>query len=198
VVLGCTDGGIYVGSITWSAWTSTGASGEGRYTYNDCWPIDCAGGTFLSVVARVTVSDARNISGQRLFTHLVVSRGDGATWTFNWVPGRSGNWDSRTTGFVLAFSPSTHLAALRSVLESKDAGQVLNKLSVEPSPLNSTWVLYHAGLKTTGGEDNAEGYAHFVAGSWINVFGPASGFCTETGPIPGLPRTIRTSLARWC
>ncbi len=199
VVLSCADGNEYVGGITWSSWTATSASGTGRLTYNNCTP-DCAGGVFLSVAASVAVSDPRTISGQLLFTHLVITKSDRSTLTLNWSAYGTlgnGNWVPTATHWVLYFSPSAHRAALLSLLDTKTAGQKVNELTLYPSPLNSYWVLYHAGLATSGGEDNAEGYAHFVAGHWIDVFGPASGFCSA-GAIPGVSAAMRASLAYYC
>lgn len=194
VVLSCADGNVYVRSITWSTWTDASAAGAGQYTYNTCRP-DCAGGTFLSVRVTLRVSTV----SRSLFTRLVLTKPDRSSLTLNWSAQHGvGSWVPTTTSFVLAFVPSSHETALRAILTNKSATHSVNKLVLYPSPLDSTWVMYHVGTAVPGGEDNAEGYAHFVAGRWIDVFGPASGFCSEPGAVPGVPSEIRASLAPFC
>ncbi len=192
IVLSCADGNVYVGSITWSTWTASGATGAGRFTYNNCAPIDCAGGTFLSVAATLRASAPRTISGQLLFTHLVITKTGIVTAAFDWSS-RDGTWNQTVPDFY----PATHRVALLALLGTKASGHKISVLTLYSSPLDTTWVLYHASIVTSSGDDNAEGYADFVSGHWVDVFGPASGFCSEP-TIPGVPAPIRASLATHC
>ena len=81
----------------------------------------------------------------------------------------------------VTFSPIAHKAALIRVLDSHAAkGSKVNELRISPSALNSTWVYYKAGLHNSGGEDFAEGFAHWVTGTWLIVYRPRSEGC---GPL---------------
>ena len=194
VVLSCADDNVYVGRITWSAWSEEEADGVGQYTYNTCSP-DCAGGVFLSV--RVTVR--ANTLVHDLFTRLVLTKPDASRLTLHWSAEQGvGSWDPSTKSFVLAFVPAAHAAALRAILITRSATHSVNQLTLHPSPLDSRWVIYDVGTAVAGGEDMAEGYAHFISGHWIDVFGPASGFCSYSGGLPGVPSEIRVSLAPFC
>ena len=197
VTFSCADDNLYFSVAHWSVWTNTAAVGTGRFTYNTCTP-NCAGGTFISASATIGASVPRTLSGHLLFTRLVVNKHNNTNLTLNWsARGKFGTWDPTTKGFVPAFSPTAHRAALIALLETKSDGFKINVFTISASPLDPTWVLYNSGILVPGGEDMAEGYAHFATGHWIDVFGPASGFCLEPF-VPGVPASIRASLAPAC
>jgi hypothetical protein len=52
IVLACADGNASLTRLSWSSWTTTGATATGLFIYNNCIPY-CALGTFVSVPARV-------------------------------------------------------------------------------------------------------------------------------------------------
>lgn len=54
-MLACGDGNADLDHLTWSSWTSSGATGTGDYTHNLCQP-DCAQGTFVSAPTTVRLS----------------------------------------------------------------------------------------------------------------------------------------------
>ena len=59
ITLACADDGIGAQDLTWTTWTSTGASGSGTVWENDCTP-DCASGTFHDFPATIALSDVRS------------------------------------------------------------------------------------------------------------------------------------------
>jgi hypothetical protein len=54
-VLACGDGNGGLSGMTWSSWTSSGATGTGEYYENTCDP-DCASGTFDDTPVTVVLS----------------------------------------------------------------------------------------------------------------------------------------------
>jgi hypothetical protein len=97
------------------------------------------------------------------------------------------------------FSPNAHTAALIKVLDAHAAsGSRINKLKLIDSPVNSTWVYYDAGLRNGGGEDFAEGYAHWTKGKWLIVYGPWSEGCGPLTSLTKIPLGVRNSFATSC
>ena len=66
------DGTGSVSNITWSTWSSAGATGTGTINLNDCVP-NCASGTFTGYPATVTLSGASQTSQGYVFTQMVIS-----------------------------------------------------------------------------------------------------------------------------
>jgi hypothetical protein len=54
-VLACGDGNGGLSGMTWSSWTSGGATGTGEYYENNCEP-DCASGTFQDTPVTIALS----------------------------------------------------------------------------------------------------------------------------------------------
>jgi hypothetical protein len=54
-VLACGDGNGGLSGMTWSSWTSSGATGTGKYYANNCEP-DCVSGTFVYTPVTVVLS----------------------------------------------------------------------------------------------------------------------------------------------
>jgi hypothetical protein len=76
-------------------------------------------------------------------------------------------------------------------------------LRVTPSPINSTWVYYSAGIlvQVSGappGEDIAGGFAHWTKGKWIIVYGPWSVGCGPLNKLTKMPIVVRDSFKRIC
>jgi hypothetical protein len=69
IVVACADGGLGAKDLTWSAWTATGARGNGTVYENDCTP-DCADGVFKDYPASITLSAVRSTSVGAAFTVL--------------------------------------------------------------------------------------------------------------------------------
>jgi hypothetical protein len=66
----CGDGNFYINKITWSSWSTDGATGTGTAHQNLCKPF-CAGGRFTSYRTVVRVSRPRKCSnGRTEFTRL--------------------------------------------------------------------------------------------------------------------------------
>jgi hypothetical protein len=100
---------------------------------------------------------------------------------------------------TVAFYPQAHKAALLRVLGAHAAaGSRINELRMTRSPLNSTWVYYKVGLHTSGGEDLAEGFAHWANGTWLIVYGPWSVECGPLASLTKIPLDIRRSFASAC
>ena len=78
IMLACGDGNAYLNHLTWSSWTSAGATGAGDYTHNLCQP-DCAQGTFVSEPATVRLSYPIETGAGREFSELGYTAG-GATY----------------------------------------------------------------------------------------------------------------------
>jgi len=66
------DGTGSVSNITWSTWSSAGATGTGTVNLNNCVP-NCASGTFTGYPATVTLSGASQTSQGYVFTQMVIS-----------------------------------------------------------------------------------------------------------------------------
>jgi hypothetical protein len=99
----------------------------------------------------------------------------------------------------VTFSPNAHKAALIRVLDTHAAkGSRINELRLFLSPLNSTWVYYKVGLRNSGGEDFAEGYAHWANGKWLIVYGPWSDGCGPLTSLTRIPLSIRSSFVNIC
>jgi hypothetical protein len=60
------------GSLKWSSWTSTGASGSGANWLNNCKP-SCAGGKFTGYAVTLVASSPKVIGGKDVFTRLKVT-----------------------------------------------------------------------------------------------------------------------------
>jgi hypothetical protein len=71
IVLACGDGASLLRQLSWSSWTTTGASGKGQNAVNDCKPA-CFKGHFHNFPVKVTLSKPVKCKGHR---HKV----------FNWV-----------------------------------------------------------------------------------------------------------------
>lgn len=79
----------------------------------------------------------------------------------------------------------------------------INEFKIYPIRPGSTWVCYVVAIPVPNGsggtaEDVASGFAHFLHGRWLNVFGPGTGYrceqvrrkipdvrCNASGPICG-------------
>ncbi|HEU4657043.1 MAG TPA: hypothetical protein VFR97_05940 [Capillimicrobium sp.] len=72
IVVACADAGFVVKKIRWGAYGDTRAVGAGTARVNDCDP-DCAGGTFHSYDAKVTLSRVRQCGDVPQFTRLKVT-----------------------------------------------------------------------------------------------------------------------------
>jgi hypothetical protein len=59
IILACGDAGAYVQNLSWSAWSSAGASAKGSYTIKTCNPNCAAGGT-KSFAANVKLSKPKS------------------------------------------------------------------------------------------------------------------------------------------
>lgn len=100
---------------------------------------------------------------------------------------------------MVSFSPNAHRTALIRVLDTRAAkGSKVNELRISLSPLNSTWVYYEAGLHNSGGEDSAEGFAHWANGKWLIVYGPWSEGCGPLTSLTKIPPKVRSSFANTC
>jgi hypothetical protein len=60
------------GSLKWSSWTATGATGSGANWLNNCKP-DCAGGTYHGYPVKLQASRPQVIGGEDVFTRLKVT-----------------------------------------------------------------------------------------------------------------------------
>jgi len=70
IILACGDLGSRFEGLSWTAWTSKGATGAGTWTYNDCTP-DCASGHIHSLATRVTLTvPVRDPSGQLVWSQI--------------------------------------------------------------------------------------------------------------------------------
>jgi hypothetical protein len=102
------------------------------------------------------------------------------------------------------FSPIAHKAALLKVLDADVAkGEKINRLTIKPSPINPAWVYYTAGIPVrasngTTEEDLAEGFAHWVNGKWVVVYGPWSVSCGPLKSLTKIPKAIRNSFILIC
>jgi hypothetical protein len=72
IFIGCATSADYLGSIVWSEWTATAATGTAMHHINNCQP-DCAGGTFSSAPVDVTLSDPETLGGMYVFTTITVT-----------------------------------------------------------------------------------------------------------------------------
>ena len=68
-LIACADGNEFLSKIKWSAWTSTGALGVGKYGINDCKPY-CAAGRFHYLDVKVQLSNVKTIKGKQFFTYI--------------------------------------------------------------------------------------------------------------------------------
>ncbi len=103
------------------------------------------------------------------------------------------------------FSPNAHRAALLKLLDTFTAPHRINRLTLLPSPVDHTWVLYYMAIPVSNPsspgkteEDQGEGFAHFINGRWVNVVGPGSGFCLTPNGLPGVPSRIFKSYKTTC
>jgi hypothetical protein len=100
---------------------------------------------------------------------------------------------------TFTFSANAHRGALIKVLDTHAAkGSRINELSIAPSPRDGTWVYYRAGFRTSGGEDLAEGFAHWAKGTWHIVYGPWSQGCGPLTSLTKIPPTVRASFTSTC
>jgi len=73
-IVTCADAGIQYDRLSWTSWSSGGASGSGLLEVNDCTPY-CAVGHFHSYPAKVTLSGStavRNHPGEHAYTRMTV------------------------------------------------------------------------------------------------------------------------------
>jgi hypothetical protein len=109
------------------------------------------------------------------------------------------SWSLAGASEMVKFSPNAHRAALIRVLDTHAAmGSRIDELKIVRSPVNGTWVYYRAGLRTSGGEDLAEGYAHWANGMWLIVYGPWSEGCGPLTSLTRIPVKIRRSFVNIC
>ncbi len=66
------DGTGSVSNLTWSTWSSAGATGSGTVNLNNCVP-NCASGTVSGYPATVTLSGASQTSQGYVFTQMTIS-----------------------------------------------------------------------------------------------------------------------------
>jgi hypothetical protein len=71
-VLACADDGIRVEGLTWSAWTASGAAGQGTLLENQCVP-NCAAGKFARYPVAVTLSGVTPSAEGPWFKRLTVT-----------------------------------------------------------------------------------------------------------------------------
>lgn len=70
VYLSCADGNEYLGSLTWTSWSTGRASGSGQFMLNDCIPT-CAGDSIVSQGAiDVVAFRPASFEGSNHFTRL--------------------------------------------------------------------------------------------------------------------------------
>jgi len=83
ITVTCADGGVVLGDLVWTNWTSTEATATGTLDYNDCTP-DCASGHQHQVPGtRVLLTDpAPGASGQLVWTQLLAT-----PWPPGWAAG---------------------------------------------------------------------------------------------------------------
>lgn len=93
-----------------------------------------------------------------------------------------------------SFSANTHKAALLQMLDAH-TGVRINQFSFDASPLYPTWVYYVVAFRTGGGEDTGEGFAHWVSGHWIDVYGPWSVDCGPIKTLVKIPLAVRNNFA---
>ncbi len=72
IFIGCATSADNLGSIHWSSWTPTNATGTAMHNINNCQP-DCAGGTFASFPVEVTLSDPTILNGVSSFATIVMT-----------------------------------------------------------------------------------------------------------------------------
>lgn len=72
MLLTCADGGIRIGQLTWSAWSSVDAFGYGTFLENDCDP-DCSQGEYESIEVTVKLNKLTKHKGQLFFKTLTVT-----------------------------------------------------------------------------------------------------------------------------
>jgi hypothetical protein len=71
IIIGCGDGGVYLGVRRWSSWTSKAAAGSGVAYINRCTPA-CAAGNFITYRVTLRLFRPRRCSNGRVeFTRLV-------------------------------------------------------------------------------------------------------------------------------
>ncbi len=75
--IGCATSADNVGAITWSTWTSTGATGTATHNVNDCQP-NCAEGTYSHVAVNVRLSNPGNLDGLYVFRTISMTPTSGA------------------------------------------------------------------------------------------------------------------------
>lgn len=103
-----------------------------------------------------------------------------------------------------SFSPAAHKTALVKVLDAMSSPHRLNELTIKASPVNATWVYFTAGIPTAangnpaGGEDLAEGFAHWVTAKWEIIYGPWSAMCGPLNSLKRLPLSVRHSFTKIC
>jgi hypothetical protein len=93
-----------------------------------------------------------------------------------------------------SFSANAHRAALLEMLDSHTRLRI-NQLSFAASPTYPTWVYYRIGTRNSGGEDIGEGFAHWVNGRWIDLYGPWSVECGPLRTMVKIPRIVRNYFA---
>jgi hypothetical protein len=71
VVLACGDGGAIVAKAKWTHWGSATATAHAQLVENTCVPT-CAGGTFVSEPARVTLGSIVRRQGRREYSRIRV------------------------------------------------------------------------------------------------------------------------------
>jgi hypothetical protein len=72
ISLACGDGGIGVEKVTWSAWTSSTATGQGSFWENLCQP-SCAEGKIATYPVTITLSTVRTATEGPWFSRLTVA-----------------------------------------------------------------------------------------------------------------------------
>ena len=69
ISLACADDGTGVEDMSWTTWTATVATGDGRLWENTCTP-NCANGAIETYAATITLSDVQSTSAGDLFSRL--------------------------------------------------------------------------------------------------------------------------------
>jgi hypothetical protein len=75
IIMACGDGGAFVENMSWSKWTATGASGNGKYGYMTCNP-NCVAGGIKTVAAHVALSNPKSCPKTKkgkVFTEIAVT-----------------------------------------------------------------------------------------------------------------------------
>jgi len=94
IFFGCATSNDFLGNITWSTWTATGANGAGTHNINNCHP-DCAGGTYTRFPVEIQLTNPSNLDGMLVFKTATAapssSSGDVETSTvpqgsWGWIP----------------------------------------------------------------------------------------------------------------